>query len=182
MSLKVAVIGCGSRGRGHIRILTEFPDVELVAVGDPIKTSLQKIVDEYNNITGYENLETMLDQESLDAVWVAPPAHLNHLLAQPCLERGIHTLMEKPPGLNLEQAQQFLEIANRKKAKTLVGWNRRFNGFIREARNRVANNGPIVQVIGEFHKNVKQLISTGKFLFGSAQGLRVTWDKKFREN
>ena len=163
MSLKVAVIGCGSRGRGHIRILTEFPDVELVAVCDPVDTSLQKIIDEYSNITGYDNLETMLDQVCPDAVWVAPPAHLNHLLAQPCLERGIHTLMEKPPGLNLEQAQQLLEIANKTKAKTMVGWNRRFNGFISEARNRIAKNGPIVQVVGEFHKNVKQLISTGKF-------------------
>ncbi len=163
MSLKVAVVGCGSRGRGHIRILTEFSDVELVAVCDPVSTSLEKVVEEYSTTSGYDNLKTMLDQEHLDAVWVTPPAHLNHLLAQPCLERGIHTLIEKPPGLNLEQAQQLLETASKTGAKAMVGWNRRFNGFISEARKKVADSGTIVQVVGEFHKNVKQLISTGKF-------------------
>ena len=158
MSLKVAVVGCGSRGRGHIRILTEFSDVELVAVCDPVSTSLEKVVEEYSTTSGYDNLKTMLDQEHLDAVWVTPPAHLNHLLAQPCLERGIHTLIEKPPGLNLEQAQQLLETASKTGAKAMVGWNRRFNGFISEARKKVADSGTIVQVVGEFHKNVKQLV------------------------
>ncbi len=32
--LRVAVLGCGGRGRGHIGILKGFEDVELVAVCD----------------------------------------------------------------------------------------------------------------------------------------------------
>ncbi len=35
-TLKAAVVGCGGRGKGHIRILKSFPDVELVAICDPV--------------------------------------------------------------------------------------------------------------------------------------------------
>ena len=39
-----------------------------------------------------------------------------------------------------------------------------------------------VRIFLKFIGRVRPLISSGKFLFGSAQGWRVTWDKKFREN
>ena len=37
--LRVAVIGCGGRGRGHLKILSEFDDTTLVAVCDPIEAA-----------------------------------------------------------------------------------------------------------------------------------------------
>ena len=32
---RVALIGCGGRGRGHLRALLDFPDIEVVALCDP---------------------------------------------------------------------------------------------------------------------------------------------------
>lgn len=163
MELKVAVIGCGSRGRGHVKTLAQFPDVDLVAVCDPIEESRQNVIDEHQISKGYSDLATMLDSETLDAVWVAPPAHLNMEVALPCLEHGVNTLMEKPPGLSTEQAQQLREVAKKTGAKAMVGWNRRFNGFITEAREQVEACGKVIQVVGEFHKNIHQLVDSGKF-------------------
>ena len=34
--LRVALVGCGGRGRGHLALLKEFEDVELAAVCDPV--------------------------------------------------------------------------------------------------------------------------------------------------
>ena len=37
--LRIAVIGCGNRGRGHMRIMHNFEDVDLVAVCDPVESA-----------------------------------------------------------------------------------------------------------------------------------------------
>ena len=37
--LKAAVVGCGGRGRGHIKELVQFEDVDVVALCDPVAES-----------------------------------------------------------------------------------------------------------------------------------------------
>ena len=97
-NLQVAVIGCGSRGRGHMKILSEFEDTDLIAVCDPIERARNSAGDTFNVSNRYDTIEALLDNETLDAVFVATPAHLNAEAAMPCLARGINTLLEKPPG------------------------------------------------------------------------------------
>ncbi|MBT7547536.1 MAG: inositol 2-dehydrogenase, partial [Gemmatimonadetes bacterium] len=38
-NLRVGVVGCGGRGRGHMRLLDSFADTDLVAVCDPFEES-----------------------------------------------------------------------------------------------------------------------------------------------
>ena len=68
----------------------------------------------------------MLDAEELAAAIVATPAHLNAEAALPCLERGIDTLLEKPPGMSLDQTRALKGAAEASGARGMVGWNRRF--------------------------------------------------------
>ena len=75
--LRVAVIGCGSRGRGHMKILSQFDDTRLVAVCDPVEAARNNTADTFNISNGYESIEALLDNETLDAIFVATPAHLN---------------------------------------------------------------------------------------------------------
>ena len=72
--LKVAVAGCGSRGRGHMQILKQFVDVDLTAVCDPIESARNSARNQVGIQNCYDDLEDMLDTESLDAVFVAAPA------------------------------------------------------------------------------------------------------------
>ena len=51
----------------------------------------------------------MLGSEELDAVFVATPAHINAIAALPCLQAGVHTFLEKPPGLSLEETRGLHE-------------------------------------------------------------------------
>ena len=102
-SVRVGVIGCGGRGRGHIRSLKEFEDVHLAAVCDPVVDIRESVCEEYGIDGQYGDVSAMLEGEALDAVFVAPPAHLNATLALPCLEAGVNTFLEKPPGLSLKE-------------------------------------------------------------------------------
>ena len=76
-NLRVAVIGCGGRGRGHMKILSEFDDTTLVAVCDPVEAARNNAADTFNVSNRYASIDELLDSETLDAIFVATPAHLN---------------------------------------------------------------------------------------------------------
>ncbi|MCY3552431.1 MAG: Gfo/Idh/MocA family oxidoreductase [Candidatus Poribacteria bacterium] len=159
--LQVAVIGCGGRGRGHLKILSEFDDTALVAVCDPVEAARNNAAEMFNVPNRYESIEALLDSETLDAIFVATPAHLNGEAALPCFERGVHTLLEKPPGMSVSETVALQSAAKRTGAKGMVGWNRRFHPIIVEAKRQVTARGPVTQIVGEFHKSITRL--TGRF-------------------
>ena len=159
--LQVAVIGCGGRGRGHMKILSEFDDTDLVAVCDPVEGARNNAADMFNVSNRYESIEALLDGETLDAIFVATPAHLNGEAALPCFERGVHTLLEKPPGMSVTETAALRSAAEQTGAKGMVGWNRRFHPIIVEAKRQVTARGPVTQIVGEFHKSITRL--TGRF-------------------
>lgn len=161
--LNVGVIGCGSRGRGHMQILSEFDDTRLVAVCDPVENARNNAGDAFKITNRYETVEELLDRETLDAVFVATPAHLNGEAALPCLERGINTLLEKPPGMSAEETINLRDAAKKSGAMGMVGWNRRFHPIIVEASQMVRARGQVTQLVGEFHKSITRLAQSGRF-------------------
>ncbi|HAA74287.1 TPA: hypothetical protein DCE37_04105 [Candidatus Latescibacteria bacterium] len=162
-SVRVGVIGIGGRGRGHIRILSEYDDVELAAVCDLIPDNRDAVAEEFGIPGSYENLNVMFDEAKLDAVFITPTAHLNGKLALPGIERGIHSMVEKPPGITAEETQNLKDAADKSGAKVMVGWNRRFHPVVTQARKAVLDNGPMTQLVGEFHKSISQQVSGDKF-------------------
>ena len=161
--IRVAVIGCGGRGRGELQELSTFDDVEVVAVCDPVAEALTQTADEFGVDNRYESIEKMLDAGGIEVAFVTTPAHLNAPSALPCLQAGVHTLLEKPPGMRVEETIELRETAERTGAKAMVGWQRRFNPFIVEARRQIEERGPIVQLVGEFHKSVTWFEEAGIF-------------------
>ena len=161
--IRVAIIGCGGRGRGELVALSAFDDVELAAVCDPVPEARDQVGDEFDIEDRYESIEKMLDAGGIDTAFVTTPAHLNAPSALPCLEAGVHTLLEKPPGMHVEETIELREAAARSGAKAMVGWQRRFNPFVVEARRLVEERGPIVQIAGTFHKSMTKLGEKERF-------------------
>ena len=161
--LRVAVIGCGGRGRGHMVILQEFEDVKLVAVCDPATEVRDRVGDEFDVARRYDRVDALLDAELLDAVFIATPAHLNGQATLPCLERGVNTLLEKPPGMCVAETQALRDATVRTGAKAMVGWNRRYHPIVVKAREMVEARGPVVQLVGEFHKSMSRFEASGRF-------------------
>ena len=161
--INIGLIGCGPRGHGELRELSTLEDVELVALCDPVADVLQQAADEYGVECRYESIEKMLDAGGIDVAFVTTPAHLNAPSALLCVEAGVHTLLEKPPGMHVEETIELREAAARSGVKVMVGWQRRFNPFIVEARQLIEERGPIVQLVGEFHKSMAGFERSGRF-------------------
>jgi predicted dehydrogenase len=160
--LQVAVIGVGPRGLTHLDALRGFDDVTLAAVCDPSDAARDAAAGEYGAVARYAGVDDMLDAETLDAAFVAAPAHLNAEAALPCLRRGVSTLLEKPPGMSAAETVQLRDAAAESGAIGMVGWNRRFHPMIVAAREMVESRGPITQIVGEFHKSMSRLEAGGE--------------------
>lgn len=154
---RLAVIGCGARGRHHLDRLCQFDDVDVVAVADASLEARQKVSDTYSVEQTFDDVASLLDGISVDAVVVAPPAHLNAPIAAVALERGVDTLMEKPPGLSSAETAQLRDAAAASGARCMVAWDRRFNPYIRAAFDAVGERGSLLQMVGEFHKPTKTI-------------------------
>ena len=161
--LKVGIVGCGGRGRGHARHVAGLEGARLEAVCDPAAELRAAAAAEFGIPHQYDSPGQMLAAGPLDAVIVSVPPELNCAAALVCLEAGVDTLVEKPPGLRVAETRQLQAAAERSGARCMVGLNRRFNPLIIEARRRIAARGPLVTVVGEFHKNLAQIEAQGKF-------------------
>ncbi|HET8908631.1 MAG TPA: Gfo/Idh/MocA family oxidoreductase, partial [Ktedonobacterales bacterium] len=82
MLVKVAVVGVGSIGMNHLRVLSDFPDdqVQVVGVADPDARVLAHAVNRYH-IPGYANYWEMFAERTPDAVTVAVPTHLHYAIS-----------------------------------------------------------------------------------------------------
>ena len=155
--VKIGVVGCGGRGRHHLERLATLDDVHVVAIADASQEARTNVGDQYDVARRFEGIDDLLDGADVDAVVLATPAHLNAATAAVSLERGIDTLMEKPPGLGIDETRHLRDLAAASGARGMVAWDRRFNPWLLAARERVAARGAVLQLVGEFHKPTKTI-------------------------
>jgi predicted dehydrogenase len=127
MTVKTAVIGVGSLGQHHARILRQHSKSQLQCVVDSDLKRAKKIakVNQASYLAGFNDLIG-----KVNAVVIAVPTEYHYQVAKPLLEAGLHCLVEKPFTLNVQEAQELIEIAKSKDLVLQVGHVERFNPAI----------------------------------------------------
>ncbi|NYE96163.1 putative dehydrogenase [Psychromicrobium silvestre] len=118
MSIRVALVGCGSIGRTHAAVILEQPELELVALVDPVPQARDSLV---TFLAGraepalFDSIEQALATPDGDAdlFVLATPSGLHISGALEVLEAGKHVVIEKPLDVDLRQAQQIEAAALR---------------------------------------------------------------------
>ena len=110
-------------------------NVELVMLAD---TNLQTVT-ELGEKYGCQVTSNYLDLiDMVDAVSIVVPTSLHFDVAQPFLEAGIATLMEKPIAATVDEARKLVDLAAQNEAPFLIGHLERYNPALREVANQVA--------------------------------------------
>src|SRR5438105_11598265 len=128
MRLKVAVIGSGSMGMNHLRVLKDFNEeqVHIVGVAETYEPSLKQAVSRFH-IPGYSDYRQMVEKARPDLVAVVVPTHLHFEVASYVLDQGINVLVEKPMTSAVEEALALIQLARARGVKLAVGHVERFN-------------------------------------------------------
>ncbi|GHO82751.1 Gfo/Idh/MocA family protein [Dictyobacter formicarum] len=131
MSLKVGVVGAGSMGMNHLRVLSDFSaeQICLVGVAETSDSVLQHAMSRFH-VAGYHDYRQMIDDTHPDLVAVVVPTNLHFEVASYLLDRGINVLIEKPMTSTIEEASLLLQLAQRSGAHIAVGHIERFNPAI----------------------------------------------------
>ena len=128
MRLKIAVIGTGSMGMNHLRVLRDFNEeqVQIVGVAETYEPSLKHAVSRFH-VPGYSDYREMVEKARPDVVAVVVPTHLHFEVASYLLDRGINVLVEKPMTSTVEEALALIQLARARDVKLAVGHVERFN-------------------------------------------------------
>jgi predicted dehydrogenase len=120
----VAVIGAGSFGRHHLRILSKSPNAQLVGVVDSNADRAAAAGVEYG-CPVYAGPSELTGK--IDAAVVAVPTSAHAEVGCTLLENGIDVLVEKPIAHDLASARRLVETAARHGRILQVGHLERFN-------------------------------------------------------
>ncbi len=128
--LRVGVVGTGSLGFHHARILRDLPDTRMEGIFEARATRSDEVSRELG-VKARMTLEDLL--ERVDAVVVAVPTVAHEAVAAAALERGIHVMVEKPMAPDLDAADRILAAAEKSGAVVQIGHVERFNAAIQAA-------------------------------------------------
>jgi predicted dehydrogenase len=130
---KIGVVGVGHLGNHHTRILSQIQEAELVGVNDIDAEKGRRVAQEYGT-RSFESLDQLL--EKTDAISLVVPTTVHHPLAKRILESGKDLLIEKPITETVEQAEELVHLANKRRAILQVGHIERFNPALQAIEDR----------------------------------------------
>lgn len=133
----IAVIGFGSIGRHHARILADMPLVDFVGIVDPLPSAQSDA-----RRLGYGVFDSVsrLRGSRLDAAVVAVPTAQHYEVALSMMDAGIALLLEKPIASTIEQGTDIIERSRKNGLPLMVGYVERFNPAVIAAQ-RLMNDG-----------------------------------------
>lgn len=109
-ALTFGLVGCGQHGRNVIVPAMQQCDVvKLVAVADCGPDNLAAVVGP--SLRRFASVQAMLEQETLDAVYVATPVRQHADVVLAALEAGCHVITEKPMGYTVADCRAMVAAA-----------------------------------------------------------------------
>ncbi|HID55033.1 TPA: Gfo/Idh/MocA family oxidoreductase [Candidatus Poribacteria bacterium] len=124
--LKVGIIGAGILGTAHAEALQEEDRAQLVAVADKIIDRAHSLAGRYG-ANAYEGAQEMVDGEDLDVAVIATPDPFHKDPFTTCAEAGVGVILcEKPLATNIRDAEEMMNLAEKRGVRVFVDFENRF--------------------------------------------------------
>jgi len=121
--IKVGVVGLGAMGQNHARLYSQLK-CDLVGVADVDPSRAKEIGEKYNT-PYYSDYHELVSK--VEAISIAVPTTLHHMVAMDFLKAGVHCMVEKPIAISLIEAEEMIEAAAKNHVNLAIGHIERFN-------------------------------------------------------
>lgn len=135
--VRVGLIGVGGIGRAHLRALRSLPAADVVALCDINKAVVDRAAAQVH-ARAYTDPTRLLQQESLDAVYVCVPPARHGSIEIEAIRRGIHLYVEKPVQLDLKAALRIKEAVEDAQTLSQVGYGLRYSSAVVQLKELLA--------------------------------------------
>ncbi len=165
--VRFGVIGYGYWGPNVVRNLNQLERVKVLGVCDMNAAARQRVQKSYPNVTVTGDPAELLTSTEIDAIAVVTPVWTHYELAKAALENGKHVFVEKPFTSNVAQAEELIELADRKNLKIMVDHTFLFTGAVTKIRQLLDENA-----LGKLYYYDSTRVNLGLF----QHDINVVWD------
>jgi len=165
--LRMGVVGYGYWGPNVVRNFHAQEQSHVMVVCDKSPKSLQRLRQTHADIQTTNDCDELLTSSSIDAVAVVTPVWTHFELAKKALENGKHVFVEKPFTSTTAQAEELIELANRKRLKIMVDHTFLFTGAVRRMK-QIIDDG----LLGDLYYYDSTRVNLGLF----QHDVNVLWD------
>jgi predicted dehydrogenase len=131
---RVGVVGAGSLGFHHIRILRDLKGIQFTGFVET-KPERRAEVEKELRVKSHATLDALIDAS--DAVIIVVPTSAHFSVASEAIAHGKHVFIEKPITATLDEADALLELAKKNGVMVQIGHIERFNRAVRAALPQV---------------------------------------------
>jgi predicted dehydrogenase len=165
--IRFGVIGYGYWGPNIVRNLRALEVAEVVAVCDKSTASLKRVKQAYPDISVTSDCSELLTSADIDAIAVITPVWTHFELAKAALLNGKHVFVEKPFTSSTAQAEQLIELAQRKNLQIMVDHTFLFTGAVKKIHQLIDDS-----TLGKLYYYDSTRVNLGLF----QHDVDVIWD------
>lgn len=165
--LKIGVIGYGYWGPNIVRNFNAVEGATVVCLSDLREEMLSKALKMYPTLSTTKDANDILFAKNIDAVAIITPVFTHFELAKKALENGKHVFVEKPFTATAAQAEELIELAEKKRLIIMVDHTFLFTGAVRKMKELVSEG-----ILGNLYYYDSMRVNLGLF----QHDVNVVWD------
>jgi predicted dehydrogenase len=151
-TMNVGIVGCRFMGKAHSNAWSQAPRFFAMDVKPVLKVACgrhQETLTAFAERWGWEQTETdwkkMVHRDDVDIVDISAPQYLHYEIAMEAARAGKHIFCEKPLAMDVKQAREMYELAEKKGITHYLNHNYRRCPAVRLAR-RLIDEGRIGRI------------------------------------
>jgi len=165
--LNLGIIGYGYWGPNVARNFYGCRGAKLVSICDLKENRLKLAQSTYPFIKGYSQPKELIESDDIQAVAIVTPVFTHYELAKAALESNKHIFVEKPFTSNARQAEELINLAQKKGLIIMVDHTFLFTGAVRKIRE-IIDSGELGSLF--FYDSTR--VNLGLF----QHDINVVWD------
>jgi predicted dehydrogenase len=165
--IRIGVIGYGYWGPHVVRNFHSLEGCEVAIVCDKSAEALRRVKQAYPRVQVGSDISEALSPTTIDAVAVVTPVWTHFDLAKAALENGKHVFVEKPFTSTAAQAEELIDLADKKQLQIMVDHTFLFTGAVKKIRQLVDEGA-----LGKLYYYDSTRVNLGLF----QHDVNVIWD------
>ena len=143
--IRIGIIGCSSIAKSStIPAILKSTNCKLAFIGSRNKDKAKKIAQEFE-CEKYGSYEDILDDDSIDAVYVSTPVGTHEELVIKSAQNGKHVLCEKSSTTSFDSAKKMIKVCKDNNVRLMEGFMFRFHPSHQKVKEFI-NNGTIGKI------------------------------------
>lgn len=135
----IGIIGCGHWGQNYLRVFREISEDIAISVCDADKTRLHYLRQKYPSIKIFTGAKDLIRDKGIKAVVISSPASTHFEFAKEAVSKGKHVLVEKPLTLITREAEELVELAEKKRKVLMVSHTFLYNPAIEQVKKYIGS-------------------------------------------